>query len=134
MNNYLRFFNASLRSEKGIYNAPASLICIRTAIQRQLTSLEHSRKVNILNGDDLKKPDGVLEGTVKAFLTSSQEKSGCISIEDLVKLRKYFAIYSISKIFNILFFFPLTGRENLRYLTKDCIDFNVADSRQAAYA
>ena len=143
LNNYLRLFYSQLRTESGSYYAPASLLCIRAAIHRHLTSAEHNRKVNILQGEDFKRANGVLKAMVKAYLTSNQDKNKnqyeCISKEDFVKLKKYFSesdsLETLQKecIFNVLYYFQLRGRENLRFLTRECIDFKKIGDREVAY-
>ena len=111
LNNYLRLFYSQLRTENGLYYAPASLLCIRAAIHRHLTSAEYNRNVDILNGEDFKRANGVLKGMVKAYLTSNQEKNKnqyeCMSREDFSKLKKYFS-----------------ENDSLLILQKECI-FNI---------
>ena len=78
-----------------MYYAPASLLCIRAAIHRHITSAEHNRNVDILHGEDFRRANGVLKGMVKAYLTSNQEKNKnqyeSMSREDFLKLKKYFS-------------------------------------------
>ena len=143
LNNYLRLFYSQLRTDKGMYYAPASLLCIRAAIHRHITSAEHNRNVDILHGEDFRRANGVLKGMVKAYLTSNQEKNKnqyeSMSREDFLKLKKYFSendsLETLQKecIFNIMYHFQLRGRENLRSLSKECIDFKMVGAREVAY-
>ena len=45
LNDYLRLFYASLKTVDGQYYAPASLICIRAALHRHLTSASCNKKI-----------------------------------------------------------------------------------------
>lgn len=140
LNNYLRLYYATLRREDGTYYAPASLICIRAAIHRHLVSAEINCKIDILNGENFRRANGVLKAMVKKYLESGQEKPRefeRITDEDLKAIHNYFAENkddpeSLQRecLFNILFFFQLRGRENLRALTKASIGFATGEENR----
>ena len=75
LNNYLRLYYASLLRADGTYYVPASLICIRAALHRHLVSAEINRKIDILNGENFRRANGVLKAMVKKYLESGQEKA-----------------------------------------------------------
>lgn len=90
-----------------------------------MTSPEINRNVDILNGDNFKRANGVLKGMVGQFLKSSTVKSkpyARIEDSDLKKIRTHFNSHAENDIrvlqqetlFNILWHFQLRGRENLR--------------------
>ena len=137
LNDYLRLFYASLKTVDGQYYAPASLICIRAALHRHLTSASCNKKINILTGEDFRRANGVLKAMVKLYLNSNQmkhEELARISSDDMRKLKEYFQKHSNDFkvlqqecLFNIIYFFQLRGRENLRSLTKQSIGFKLGD-------
>ena len=71
-NDYLRLFYANLRKKDGTYYTPSSLVCVRAAIHRQLTSPNVDANVNILNDEPFKRENGVLKAMIKKYLTSNQ--------------------------------------------------------------
>lgn len=143
LNDYLRLFYSQLRTNKGEYYAPASLICVRAAIHRHLTSAECNNNINILTGDEFKRANGVLKAMVKLYLESNQDKDQhyeCITKEDREKLNEYFKTNRENKevlqqecLFNIIYYFLLRGRENLRSLTRQSIGFQNCDNREVAF-
>ena len=92
LNDYLRLFYSKLRTNKGTYYAPASLVCIRAVIQRHFTSAECNKNVNILTGEDFKRANGVLRAMGKLYLQCNQDKEQFerISKSDMEKLKEYF--------------------------------------------
>ena len=72
LNDYLRLFYASLRKKDGTFYAPSSLVCVRAAIHRYLTSPNVNANVNILNDETFRRANGILKAMVKKYLTSSQ--------------------------------------------------------------
>lgn len=144
LNDYLRAFYAQLRTKEGCFYAPASLICIRAALHRHLTSPLLNRDTNILTGEEFRRANGVLKAMVKAYLSSDQVKPQSferISNEDLIKVRKYFvenesSVTTLQEecLFNIIYYFQLRGRENLRALKKNTIGFKISENgREVAY-
>lgn len=126
LNDYLRLFYSTLKTKMGDLYAPSSLICIRASIQRYLTSPQINRTINIVHGDDFRRANGVLKAMIGAYLRSGQRKSKsyeAISPNDMDKLSSYFDRSSNKKIqeevlFNVIYFFGLRGRENLRDLKR----------------
>lgn len=136
LNDYLRLFYANLKMKNGLFYCPSSLVCFRASIQRHLSSPDINRKINIIHGDEFQRANGVLRAMVGKYLNSSQEKKNtyeAISKNDMNKIRHYFDRSSLQKLqdevlFNVIFYFGLRGRENLRSLTTDCIKINEDDS------
>lgn len=129
LNKYLRYFYCELRTTDGKYYAPASLICIRAAIQRHLSSAEVKSTYNIISGDEFKGANCMLKAMISKYLSSPDKKKPeemypPIEDQDMIKIRTYFN-RSSSKIlqeevaFNTLYYFGLRGRETLRFLEKD---------------
>lgn len=90
-----------------------------------MTSPEINRNVDVINGDNFKRANGVLKGMVGKYLKSHTVKSQSydrIQDSDLKKIRAHFNTHAESDlrilqhetIFNILWHFQLRGRENLR--------------------
>ena len=143
LNDYLRLFYSSLRTLEGTFYAPASLVCIRAAIQRHI-SLTCKTNLNILSGDEFHKANGVLKAMVKNYLNSHQdkeEKFSRITPDDMIKLKQYFEknasdpeVLQQECIFNIIYHFQLRGRENLRSMTRMMIGFRGSDdNRETAF-
>ena len=137
LNDYLRLFYASLRKKDGTFYAPSSLVCVRAAIHRYLTSPNVNANVNILNDETFRRANGILKAMVKKYLTSSQpdkeNQYKRITEGDLRKIRTYFAnkkdniFLQEECLFNIIFHFQLRGRENLRDLKQNTFKFEVYD-------
>ena len=136
LNDYLRLFYANLKTKSGLFYCPSSLVCFRASIQRHLCSPDINRKINIIHGDEFQRANGVLRAMVGKYLQSNQEKKNtydAISKNDMNKIRHYFDRGNLQKLqdevlFNIIFYFGLRGRENLRSLTPDCMKINEDDS------
>ena len=134
LNDYLRLFYSSLKKNDGTFYAPASLICIRSALHRHLQSPEINSTLNILTDDGFIRANNVLKAMVKQYLNSSQEATrgfDRITDSDMEKLLMYFSqepqgLKTLQEecIFNILLHFQLRGRENLRAFTKDSFEFS----------
>ena len=127
LNDYLRLFYANLRTKDQKYYSASSLICIRAAIHRHLTSVDVNRNINILHGDNFMRANSVLKSMVGLYLRSNQEKRkefDAISPTDMTKLTRYFDRSTHRRIqeeviFNVIYFFGMRGRENLRSLKRD---------------
>ena len=125
--NYLRLFYSQLRMKNGEFFSPSTLICIRAAIHRHLTSVSVDRHVNILHGEEFKRANSVLKSMAGQYLASGQKKRKkheAITPNDMERISNYFDQSSHQKIqdeliFNIIYFFALRGRENLRALKRD---------------
>lgn len=137
LNDYLRLFYASLKKKDGTYYAPSSLVCVRAAIHRYLTSPKINASVNILNDETFRRANGILKAMIKKYLTSNQpdkeNQYQRIKEEDLRKIKTYFASKNDTItlqqecLFNIMFHFQLRGRENLRDLKQNTFKFDVYD-------
>ena len=136
--NYLRLFYAQLRTKDGSFYSPPSLICYRAAIHRHLTSCEVNRKINICCDDNFKRANGVLAAMIGKHKTAGMKKTkpyGKISDADMKKLNEYFMSHNSTTqekqfivAFNIIYYFCLRGRENLRSLKRDSIGFDIDES------
>ena len=129
LNKYLRYYYCELRKTDGKYYAPASLICIRAAIQRHLSSAEIKSTYNIISGDEFKGANCMLKAMISKYLSSPDKKKPeemypPIEDQDMITIRTYFnrssgTILQEEVAFNTLYYFGLRGRETLRYLEKD---------------
>jgi len=136
LNDYLRLFYASLTTKHGALYSPSSLICIRAAIQRHLTSPDVNKTVNIIHGDEFQRSNGVLRSMIGRYLKSNQERKKeyeAIKEVDMEKIKQYFnrstlEVLQEEVIFNIMFHFGLRGRENLRALTFSSIEIKLDGS------
>jgi site-specific recombinase XerD len=125
--NYLRFFYSQLRMKNGDFYSPSTLICVRSAIHRHLTSVSVDRNVDILHGVEFKRANSVLKSMVGRYLSSGQVKRKqyeAITSDDMRKVNDYFDRSTNRKmqeevLFNIIYHFGLRGRENLRELKRD---------------
>lgn len=125
LNDYLRFFYSKLRKSDGGMYSPATLVCIRAAIHRHLTSAEVNKKINILKDDDFKRSNVMLKSMVGKFLKEgdgSCQSYPAIEQSDLIKMKQFFdrssgAVLQMEVWFNLLYYFALRGRETIRYLT-----------------
>ena len=73
-NKYLRYFYCELRTSEGKYYAPASLICIRAALQRFFSSAEVKSGYNIISGDDFKGANQILKAMISKYLSSRTKR------------------------------------------------------------
>jgi len=136
LNDYLRLFYSQLRTNSGDFYSPSTLVCIRASIHRFLTSPEINRTINILQGDDFKRANGVLRSMVAKYLQSNQPKKreyDAITEMDMSKIRDYFKRSDLKMlqeevIFSLIYFFGLRGRENLRSLTYGALEIKEDDS------
>ena len=136
---YLRLFYANLRTKTGELYAPSSLFCIRASIHRHLTSVDVNRNVDILHGNEFRRANSVLKAMVGQYLKSGQSKQrkfDPIQPGDMVKLNLFFDRSTDRRIqqevlFNVIYFFGLRGRENLRFLKSDTFSIKCdSDSRE----
>lgn len=140
LNDYLRLFYANLRTKDQKYYSASSLICIRAAIHRHLTSVDVNRNINILHGDSFVRANSVLKSMVGLYLRSDQEKGkqfNAISPGDMSRLTQYFDRSTHKRIqeeviFSLIYFFGMRGRENLRSLKKDTFGI-FTDGEQKKY-
>ena len=133
---YLRLFYSELRTEKGEFYSPSSLICFRASIQRFLTSPGINRLIDIINGNDFKRANGVLRAMVGKYLKSTQTKATqyeAINEDDMTKITQYFKRNDLKVLqdeitFNCIYYFGLRGRENLRSLKYSSFEVKTDDS------
>lgn len=133
---YLRLFYSELRTDKGGFYSPSSLICFRASIQRYLSSPEVNCTMDIIHGNNFKRANGVLRSMVGRYLQSNQrknEKFQSINEEDMDKMKQYFQrnnlqVLQDEVLFNTIFHFGLRGRENLRSLTYSTFEMKTDDS------
>jgi len=93
LNNYLRLFYSSLRKKDGTLYAPQSLICFRAALQRHLTSPEVNKRMNLIDGEEFRRANGVLKSMIGMYLKSGSENTttfGNIDKIDLIKIKEFF--------------------------------------------
>ena len=136
LNDFLRLYYANLKTKDDQYYSPSSLICFRASIQRYLSSPDVNRNVNIINGNDFQRANGVLRAMVGKYLKSKQPKHkgyGAITENDMSKICQYFDRSTLQRLqdevlFNVIYFFGLRGREHLRHLTTDSIKIHEDDS------
>jgi len=139
LNKYLCLFYAELRKNDGNLFAPTSLICIRAGIHRHLTSPDVNRDVDILHGSDFKRCNAILKAMIGEYLrTGNERKESFVQIEetDLNKIQDYFrssntlSVLQDEVLYNIIYFFQLRGRENLRLLKKDTFEVGCVDGKK----
>ena len=73
--------------------APQSLICFRAALQRHLTSLEVNKRMNLIDGEEFRRANGVLKSMIGMYLKRGSEKTtafGNIDKIDLIKIKEFF--------------------------------------------
>lgn len=130
--NYLSYFYYSLRTKEGKPYSPASLICIRAAIQRYLNSPEINRKIDLVNGKDYVRCNGVLKMMVKMWMENGGKETGnkfdSIETEDLKKMSVYFDRSTPQRLqqeawFSLVYYLALRGREILHDLPVNAICF-----------
>ena len=75
LGDYLRLFYSELKTDKGEFYSPSSLMCFRASIQRYLTSPDVNSTIDIINGVNFKRANGVLRSMVGKYLQCNQKKS-----------------------------------------------------------
>jgi len=120
---YLRYFYFHLRCKDGRPYSPRSLIGIRAAIHRYLTSAEINRCVNILKDSEFDRANGMLKTMIGKWLKEGSKSKQFDTIEhgDLKKIRAYFnrstpEILQQEIWFVLSFYFGFRGREVLTNL------------------
>lgn len=136
LNDYLGFFYSKLRTKNGEFYSPKTLICIRAAIHRHLTSTTINRKIIIMEDREFMRSNNILKAMIKLFMqskTKENEEYNCISEDDILKIRTYFdrsttEILQKENLFNIVMFFGLRGRESLKTLQKSFFQLKVDEN------
>ena len=141
LNTYLRYFYSELKKEDGTPYAPASLICIRASLQRQLSLPEFGRpEINIISGDQFAGSNRMLKAMVARYLKSDdkkkpEEKYPPIEVDDMMKIRASFTRSTPTElqdefVFNCLYYFGLRGRETLRFLDRNSFEIKTDTSNR----
>jgi hypothetical protein len=89
---YLRYFYSELRTQKGSYFSPATLICIRAGIQRYHSGAPRNRPINIVTGSEFVSANKMLKvmGTMYLCEGGAAMQYRAIDEGDLRKLASYF--------------------------------------------
>lgn len=130
LNQYLRYFYSELRQADGSFYSPATLICIRAAIHRRLTTAPINRNVDILHSSQFASANNMLRVMVGKALKQkklngiSTTGTGVLEKEDMLKLSAYFNRVSPTALqdevfFKLCYHFGFRGREWIRDLKKD---------------
>lgn len=137
----LRLFYETLRSKEGLFYSPKTLICIRAALQRYLSSVDVNRMVNIVSGVEFVRANNVVKAAIGMYLKSGQptpKQYDAISDSDMQKLKRYFNRCSDTRlqeeiIFILMLHFGLRGREHLRLLKSDSLVLQKDDAGNEYY-
>ena len=128
---YLRFFYFNLRTKSGEPYSPNSLVGIRAAIHRYLTSADVGRQDNILTDRSFTRANATLKVMVKLWLKSgkSSNKFPPIDDNDMKKIKNFFdrsnsEILQQEVWFNITWYFGLRGRETVSQLNKHSFEID----------
>ena len=134
LSQYLRLWYAKSKKTDGSDFAPATLICMRAAIQRFLTSSSVNREINIIDGQEFQLANATLKASIALFLRQNRGRDAstqAIDEEDLKLLSAYFNRASPERLqhevfYSLIYHFGYRGREWLRSITKDsvkvCVD------------
>lgn len=127
LSQYLRFWYATSTKKDGKLYAPATLICMRAAVNRYLNESVVDRKVNIITDKDFNASNNALMAKIAKYIktNTNSEKSGYQAIDenDLKLLSKYFdrstpQVLQHEVFYVIVYHFGYRGREWLRGITK----------------
>ncbi|XP_070573869.1 uncharacterized protein KIAA1958-like [Ptychodera flava] len=137
LNNKLREFYASLCTRSGEDYAKSSLVGIRAAINRHLTSVPYNRPINILRDREFNSSNHVFVGLIKKLKREGKDTSthkSAIQRGDLAKLMESGVLSMdtpqalLRKVwFDIMVHFCRRGREGLRDMTKSSLVFEHDD-------
>ena len=136
LDNYLRFFYASARSKNNSLYSPATLLCIRSSLNRFFNSAELNMKLNIVNAQQFPQSNRMLRAMVGKFLKEGGEVKNHTPMEkeDLRKLSEYFTrtnptVLQDEVIYNTIYYFGQRGREHIRLLKKEDFIFINEDGK-----
>ena len=129
LSQYLRLWYAKAKKIDGSDFSPATLICMRAAIQRYLTSSSVNRQVDIIDGQDFKMANTTLKASIAVYLkknSRSDRGTKAIDEEDLRLLSAYFDRSTPERLqhevfYDFLYYFGYRGREWLRDITRDSV-------------
>lgn len=134
LNTYLRYFYSELRTQKGEYFSPSSLICIRAGLHRYFCLNRPS--VNIIGSETYKQANRMLKTMVVQFKKSGQEKRNffpAIEKSDMIRIRQSFDRRTPETLqreiqFNLMWYFGLRGRETLPQLNRNSFKIEVSST------
>lgn len=133
LDQYMRYFYSTLATKYGNPMAPATLLCIRSSLNRYLNSQPINRPVNLCTDSAFISSNKMLKVMVGKFIKEGGKIQHFSPIErtDLDKLSKYFDRSTPKSlqdeiIFNIIYYFGQRGRENIRMLKRS--DFRIETS------
>lgn len=132
LNNNLRFFYSKLSRQDGRPYSCSSLLCIRAAIHRFLTTSPVNRTINIITDRQFLTSNNMLKAKVSESISSGNATKHFAVIEagDQEKLFRYFDQSSPVKLqqeiwYNLIYYFGNRGREGIRELSKDDVSFTM---------
>ena len=99
-----------VRKTDGSNFAPATLICIRAAIQIFLTLPSVNRQISIIDSQEFKLAKATLKASVARFLRRNHRRdisTEAINKEDLNSLSSYFNRASAEKVQHEVFYSPI---------------------------
>lgn len=127
----LRFFYNSLKKNNGEPYSGTSLLCIRAAIHRYLSTSPVNRAVNIITDNDFMVANNMLKAKVGEWLKTGSITKHFEAIQDadLLKLKGYFdqsnpVILQQEIWFSIVYHFGNRGRESIHSLLIDDFRFD----------
>ncbi|XP_070560687.1 uncharacterized protein [Ptychodera flava] len=137
LNIKLREFYASLCTRSGEDYAKSSLVGLRAAINRHLTSAPYNRPINILRDREFNSSNHVLVGLIKKLKHEGKDittHKSAILRGDLAKLMESSVLSMTTPLallrkvwFDIMVHFCPRGREELREMTKSSLMFERDD-------
>lgn len=123
LDQYLRHFYSNLRKCDGTFYSPSTLLCIRSSINRYLSSF---RPINLCADSEFKRSNIMLKIMVGKFLNAGGRIQHYNPIEDndMRTISRYFdrknpVSLQDEIIFNIIYYFGQRGRERIRQLQKE---------------
>ena len=126
------------KKDDGSEFAPSTLICMRAAIQRFLTSPGVNRQINLMDGQEFQLANNTLKASIGVFLRKNrgkdtQTRTSAIDEKDLEKLSDYFDRTTPEKLqheifYNFIYHFGYRGREWMRSITKESVQISVDES------
>lgn len=134
---YLRYFYFHLRCKDGRPYSPRSLIGIRAAIHRHLTSSDVNRCINIMKDSEFDRANKMLKTMIGKWLKEGSKSKQFCTIEkgDLKKIRVYFdrstpEVLQQEIWFMLSFYFGFRGREVLSNLKMDHLSVGVDEDQR----
>ena len=141
LNNNLRHFYSQLSRLDGQPYSGSSLLCIRAAIHRFLTTAPVNRSINIISDRNFLTSNNMLKAKIAEWLKTGNNTKhfGSIEIGDQHKLMDYFDQSTPKKLqqeiwYNIIYYLGNRGREGMKdlRLSSVCFTFD-SDGKEYAY-